>query len=80
MHVRDVVLAVFAQIFAVGVDDRGGVEVEAGHLLFVDRDHDHHAVFGGDLLHQLRGGSVGNALGQVVPADVLLGAEIRTVE
>jgi hypothetical protein len=29
---------------------------------------------------KLRGGSVGNALGEVVPANVLLGAEIRTVE
>jgi hypothetical protein len=80
MHVRDVVLAVLAEILAVGVDDGGGVEVQARHLLFIDRDHDHHLVLGRDLLHQLGGRSIGNALGQVVPANVLLGAEIRTVE
>src|ERR1700675_1516825 len=36
MHVRDVVLAVLAQVLAVGINDRGGVEVQAGHLLLVD--------------------------------------------
>ena len=40
--VRDVRLAILAEILAVGVDDRRGVVVDAGHLLFVDRhDHDH---------------------------------------
>ena len=80
MAVRDVMLAIFAEIFSVGVDDGGGVEVDAGHLLFVDRDDDHHVVLLGDLLHQLGGGAVGDALGQFVPAGVLLGAEIRAVE
>ena len=80
MHVRDVMLAILAQILAIGIDHRGSVEVQARHLLFVDRNHDHHAVLGGDLLHQLGGRAIGHALGQVVPANVLLGAEIRTVE
>ncbi len=51
MHVGDVVLAIFAQILAVGINDCGGVEVEAGHLLLVNRDHDRHAVLGCELLH-----------------------------
>src|SRR6267378_7005732 len=38
MAMRNVMLAVFAEIAAVGVDDRGGVEVDAGHLDLVDRD------------------------------------------
>src|SRR5713101_280731 len=36
MAMRNMVLAVFAEIAAVGVDDRGGVEVDAGHLDFVN--------------------------------------------
>ena len=39
-RVRDVVLAVLAEIGAVGVVDRGGVVVDAGLLALVDR-HDH---------------------------------------
>jgi hypothetical protein len=37
-HVRDVRLAIFAEIAAVGVDHRGGVVVDAFLLAFVDRD------------------------------------------
>ena len=35
--VRDVVLAVFAEVRAVGIDDGGGVVVDAGDFFFVDR-------------------------------------------
>src|SRR6185437_9141802 len=33
---RDVVLAVFSEVAAVGVDDGGGIVVKAGHLDFVN--------------------------------------------
>jgi len=33
----NMVLAVFAEVATIGVDDRGGVEVDAGHFDFVDR-------------------------------------------
>src|SRR5437660_4524653 len=36
MAVRDVVLAVLAEVAPVGVDQRGGIEEHAGHLDFVD--------------------------------------------
>ncbi len=48
---RNVVLAVFAEIAAVGVNDGGGVEVNAGHLDFVDGHDKHHLMFLGELLH-----------------------------
>src|SRR5207253_11130012 len=41
MAMRYVVLAVFAQIAAVSVDDRGGVVINAGHFHFVDRSEEH---------------------------------------
>ena len=43
--VRDVVLAVLAEVAAVGVVDRGGVVVDAGLLALVDRDDHRHLVF-----------------------------------
>src|ERR1035438_8336039 len=80
MHMRNVMLAVLAQIRAIRIDNSRGIEIEARHLLFINRDDDRHAVLGGNLLHEQSSGSAGNALGQVVPANVLLGAEIRAVE
>src|SRR6266481_1712749 len=77
---RNVVLAVFAQIAAVGVDDRSGVEVDAGHLDLVNRDDEDHLVLLGELLHHGDGGAVGDAFGQLIPASLLFGAEIRAVE
>src|SRR5258708_3958453 len=41
----NVVLAVFAEIAAIGVNDRGSVEVDAGHFDFVDRNDKNHLVF-----------------------------------
>jgi hypothetical protein len=78
--VWDVGLAVLAEILAVGVDDGGGVVIDAGLLLFVDgHDHDH-PVLAGELSHELGGGAAGDGLGERVPARLLLGAEIRAVE
>src|SRR3954447_7991935 len=79
-HVRDVVLAVLAEVLAVGVDHRGRVVVDAGDLLFINRHHHHHAVPLRDRLHGLDSGAVRNPLDHVVPARLLLGAKVRTVE
>src|SRR4051794_23824623 len=78
--VRDMVLAVLAEVGAVGVDDGGGVVVNAGLLFLVQRHDDDHAVLLRVLLHQLRSGAVGDFLDRVVPARALFGAEIRTRE
>src|SRR5882724_11349122 len=62
MAMRDVVLAVFAEVAAIGVDDRGGVVVDAGHFDFVDRGDEHHLVLFGELLHGRDGGTAVNFL------------------
>ncbi len=77
---RDVVLPIFAEVRAVGVDDGGGVVVDAGAVLLVQRYDDHHLVPLRQLLHELRRRPVGNRLDGVVPARALLGAEVRTGE
>src|SRR4051812_13194167 len=79
-HVRDVVLAVLAQVLAVRIDHRGRVVVDAGDLLFINRDHHHHAMPLRDRLHGLNSGAIRNPLDHVVPARLLLGAKVRTVE
>src|SRR6202158_2156061 len=78
--VRNVVLAVFAEVAAVGVDDRGGVEVDASQLDLVDRAAEHHLVLLRELLHQRDRGAVRDALGQLVPASLLFGAKVGAVE
>src|SRR5439155_1522100 len=60
VDVRDVRLAVLAEVLAVGVDDRGGVVVDAGLILFIHRDDQHHPVLPGQLLHELRRRTLGN--------------------
>src|ERR1041385_50504 len=79
-HLWDVVLAILAQVFAVSIDHRSRIVVEACHLFLIDRDHDHHAVFGCDFLHQLDCGAVRDRLSQLIPAGALLRAEIRAVK
>src|SRR5579863_5326985 len=80
MAVRDMVLAILAEIAAIGVDDGGRIEIDTRHVFFVDGNDDHHLVFGGDFLHELRGGAIGNALDKFVPAGVLFRAKVRAVE
>src|SRR5882762_8022016 len=80
MAMRNVVLAVFAEIAAVGVDDCGGVEVDAGHLDLVHWDDEHHLMFFRELLHQRDRGAVRDAFGQFIPASLLFGAEVGAVE
>ena len=74
---RNVVLAILAEIVAVGVDHGRGVVVDAGHLFFVNRDNDHHAVLLRHFLHQLRRRAVGNLFDGFVPACLLLSAKVR---
>src|SRR6266568_3855508 len=80
LAVRDVGLAVLAEVAAVRVDHRRGVVVDSRLLLLVHRHHQHHLVLPGQLLHEGDGRPVGDTLGQVVPARLLLGAEVRPVE
>src|SRR5712664_2060501 len=80
MAMGNVVLAVFAEVAAIGIDDRGGVEVDAGHFDFVDRDNKNHLVFLSELLHGRDRRTARDPFGEFVPAGLLLGAKIRAVE
>ena len=80
MAVRDVVLAVFPKIVTIRVYHRCRIEIDSRHLLLVHRNHNHHAVFGRDFLHQLCCGAFRHALGELIPARVLFCAKIGTVE
>ena len=76
----DVIFAVFAEISSVGVDDGGGVVVDAFDFDFVDGNDEDHLMFFRQLTHQLGGGSVGDLFGDVVPAGFLFGAKVGAVE
>ena len=78
-RLRNVILAVLAEVRTIGIDHRGGVVVDAGHLALVERDDHRHLVLRRDRAEVLDGGT-GHRLGGVVPALVLAGAEVRAVE
>lgn len=78
--VGEVGFAVFAEEFAVGVDEGGGVVVDAGAIDFVDGDDEDDAEALGGFHHELDGGAVGDGFGDVVPAGGLLGGEVGAVE
>src|ERR1039458_1903830 len=78
--VRDVGLAVLAEEAAVVVDDGGGVVVDACLLDFVDGHDEGNVILLRQILHEADGGSVGDGLGEIVPAGGLLGAEVGPVE
>src|ERR1700730_18098621 len=80
MAVGNVVLAVFPKIASIGIDHCRAVEIHAGHLFFVDRNHDYHAMFGSELLHHADGWAIWHALRQFIPARILLRTKIWTVE
>src|SRR5690606_5606641 len=83
--VRDVHLAILAQVRALCVDDRRGVVIETGGALLEQRRDDHHAQLGGDLLQSLsartrdglseREELVVLSLAEVVPAEEFLEAD-----
>src|ERR1039457_1550636 len=78
--VRDVGLAVLAEEAAVVVDDGGGVVVDACLLDFVDGHDEGNVILLRQILHEADGGSIGDGLGEIVPAGGLLGAEVGPVE
>src|SRR5580692_5492664 len=80
MAMRDMVLAIFAEILSVGVKDGRGVEIHTCHFHFVDRHVERHAIFFRELLHARRGRTAGYRLGQAIPFLFLLRAEIGAVE
>src|SRR5207237_2685496 len=80
MAVRNMVLAIFAQVGAIGVEHRSSVEVKPRHLLLVDGDDHNHAMLSSKLLHLANDGTIGNGLGEFVPAGVLFGTKIWPVE
>src|SRR5713101_4301629 len=76
----NMVLAVFAEVATISIDDGGSVEVDAGHFDFVDRDNKNHLVFLSELLHGRDRRTARDLFGEFVPAGLLLGAKIRAVE
>ncbi len=78
--VRDVMLAVLAEIRAVRVDDSCRVVKESCHLALVHREHHDQPEFFGECLEPLGGWSVWDCLRVVVVLDVLNLAEIWSVE
>ena len=82
LDVRDVGLAVLAEVRPVRVDHGGRVVVDARGLLvlLVHRGDDDHAGLLGEVLHPLGRRSVGDVLGVAVVLGVLHLAEVRPVE
>src|SRR6185503_8253761 len=78
--VWDMVLAILAEVRAVGVDDGGGVVVHARRFFLVERHDDHHLVLLREVLHQPRRGPVRDVLRRLVPSRRLLGAEVGAGE
>ncbi len=73
-------LAVLAEVAAVGVDHGGGVVVDPGLVLLVDGDDQDEAELAGEFAHPPHGGAVGDGLGPAVVLRVLHLAEVRGVE
>ena len=80
LDLRDVLLAVLAEVGAVGVDDGRRVVVQPGLLDLVHREHEHHPELLGHRLEPLRRRPVGDRLGVPVVLGVLHLAEVRAVE
>src|SRR5215475_11116379 len=64
MAMRNVMLAVFAEIPSVCVDNSGRIEIHSRHVLLIDGSDDYHVVLRRNLPHQLDGGSIRYAFGQ----------------
>src|SRR4051812_40502523 len=78
-RLRDVILPVFAEVRSVGVDDSGGVVINARHLPLIYGNDDHHLVALGNLLHQL-GRRSGHGFSDIAPLRILTRTEVRAVE
>jgi len=77
--VGDVHLAIETEERAIGVDDDGGVVVEAGGAFFEKGCHDDDAKFGGEWLETL-GGRAGDGFGEIEEAGVFFAAEVLGAE
>ncbi len=75
----NVILAVFPKIAAIGIKYSRGIVIHARHLAFVHRHHHGHVVLLGQRREFFERGSR-HGFGEVVPARILAGAEIRAVE
>src|SRR2546427_401575 len=75
--VRDVVLPIFAEILAIGIDNRRGVVVNTLDFFFVNRNDHGHTMLLGDFSHELDGGPIGNLFDHPIPTGRLFGAEVR---
>src|SRR5882762_1700161 len=77
--VGDMHLAVFAAKGSVGIDDRGGVVVDAGSTLFKEGDHEGDFQLAGDGAEAL-GGGARNRLGQIKQGQVFALTEVLGLE
>ena len=75
--VGDVHLAVFAQVGAVGINNRGGVVVEPFGTFLKEGADKHHAQLGGKVHEVLAGGAVGYGFGQL---EILVAFLITKIE
>ncbi len=80
LDLRDVVLAVLAEVAAVGVDHGRGVVVDPGLLLLVHGHHHDEVQLPGERLHPDDGRAVGDGLGPAVVLRLLDLTEVRRVE
>src|SRR5881409_2756408 len=80
VDVRDVILAIFAKILPISIDDRSGVVIDAGDLFFINWNDDHHVVLPASLLHQFCSWTFRNFFNGVVPTRLLLSTKIRRGE
>src|SRR5687767_12528152 len=78
--VGDVVLAVLPEAAPVGVEHGGGVVVDAGHVLLVDRQHQHDGVLPGQVRELPTRRPARHLLHELIPGFVLTGAEVGAVE
>src|SRR5437764_826116 len=74
--VRDVCLAIFAQILSVSVDHSRGVVIDSSLLFLIDRHDEHHTVLPRNILHQLHRRAVRDTFDRLVPTCLLLGTKI----
>src|SRR5260221_10986547 len=72
----DVRLAILAEVTAIGVDDGGGVVVDAGLLQLIYRHDQHHLVLLGHLAHAANRRAIGHRLGELVELGILHLAEV----
>ena len=79
IHLRNVLLAILTKVSAISVIDGSGVVEDAAHLALIHRNDHHHGMLLSSVGNQV-GGGAGDFFGSLVPARVLAGAEVWSVE